>query len=262
MTEVTGFIAVAIVVGLVGAGYCSGPVQRSRVEKFAIRQRLPITVDNAPLVIRYLATTRRWRVTGLLASAVLYPTLMPGTSGSWPTLLSGWFAGAIVAEWRQARPPADRQRSALLVPRDIRDYLPVYWRFAPWAALVVALVPITAAAMSERSVRDVAAAPVLAAALLGIVWLVERRVLQRAQPLGGADVIAADDAIRSRSLHVLVGSATTLALYVSSTQLAALQRNGWAAALGIGAPAVGIMIATDRWRVRRPAMWVAAQDAP
>src|SRR5436190_15376687 len=48
-----------------------GPVARHRVALFARRQRLIITVANGEQVIRYLATTRRWRAAGIGGGLVI-----------------------------------------------------------------------------------------------------------------------------------------------------------------------------------------------
>src|SRR4051794_10884184 len=77
-------------------------VKRGRVERFARREALPITVGNGPVVIRYLATTRRWRGTGLLtafALAILLPLVRSDgqirIEEVWAFI--GWFVGAVIA---------------------------------------------------------------------------------------------------------------------------------------------------------------------
>ena len=86
-------IAVLAFVGLTKTQGMFGPVERKRLVRFAERQQLAITVDNGNHVIRYLATTRRWRVSGLCASIVLsvaWGWHNHGLSFGSLQLLSGW----------------------------------------------------------------------------------------------------------------------------------------------------------------------------
>jgi hypothetical protein len=64
-------LVVLLVLGAVGFVKSFGPVRRDRVAQFARRQQLPITVGNGHLVIRYLATIRRWRAGGLAAGLLV-----------------------------------------------------------------------------------------------------------------------------------------------------------------------------------------------
>src|SRR5262245_37142806 len=72
--EMTTLLVVSFFALSFASTFASGPVTRVRLERFAGRQRLEITPTNGDQVIAYLATTRRWRVaglvTGLLTSAV------------------------------------------------------------------------------------------------------------------------------------------------------------------------------------------------
>jgi DNA-binding transcriptional regulator YhcF (GntR family) len=82
---------------------------------------------------------------------------------------------------------------------------------ATCVALIVAVslsVPVGRVAWGRASSLLVAALAVTAA-----VWLAQRQVLTRGQPVTAPDLIQADNAIRSRSLHALSGSGTALALY-------------------------------------------------
>jgi len=94
---VVALITVAAVANLV-----SGPMARGRVERFARRQRLTVTVDNGEQVIRYLATTRRWRGAGLAAGLILSVavSLPDQLRVDFVTLFAGWFVGTLVAEAR------------------------------------------------------------------------------------------------------------------------------------------------------------------
>ena len=90
---------------------------------------------------------------------------------------------------------------------------------------------------------------------------VQRSVVNRAQPLAEPDVLAADDAIRSRSLHVLAGGGAALILLVvtaqvSSIHLTALEADNavqaWLLVAIVLIAALGWNVATVAWPPRRP----------
>jgi hypothetical protein len=240
------------------------PVDRNRVETFAARHDLVVTAANGDQVIRYLATTRRWRITGLTAG-VLSSTGWAVTHGAFIrvdllTMLAGWFAGALIAEVRVARHAFGPRRAASLVPRHASAYLSRRsWLSLPIATAISGSIGIATVVALVRgqpvgrwSVPFFAAAMALAVA----VRLVQRRVLRRAQPIAEPDVLAADDAIRSRSLHVLAGGGASLVLYCALGQLHGLADDGIQrfTALGmLGVPLLGWIVATARWPVRRDA---------
>ena len=85
------------------------------VNRFARRQRLHVTVQNGGHVIRALAVTFRWRrvgiVLGFLASVAA--SIPNGRlTISFVALFLGWFAGAVVAEWRVSALPVEGTRRA------------------------------------------------------------------------------------------------------------------------------------------------------
>jgi hypothetical protein len=94
-------------------------------------------------------------------------------------------------------------------------------------------------------------------AALGVAMLVlmmQRRVLDRPQPAGSSDLIAADDAIRSRSLNVLTGGGTALVLLLALMQGFTLGLNPALVFLGSLAVAfLGWVLAHSRWPVVRAA---------
>lgn len=244
------------------------PVSRARVERFARRQRLRITPDNGNQVIAYLATTRRWRVAGLLTAYGL--ALGWGVQAAFHDdegsigllqLLSGWFIGAIIAEARLVRRPAGERRAASLRPREPSAYLSPPARVVLPAALVaslaVAVVTLVAAAVGLGPDGLAAVVGLAAAATVSaIVQVVRRRVLDRPQPVAPPDQVEADDAIRSRSLHVLAAAGAVLVLYAVAHQLRALSlafpgaEAGFLAVLlvlNVGAPVLGWIVATRPW---------------
>lgn len=267
------FLVPAIAVGVAVVWAMVAPVSRSRLERFARRQQLQITPDNGDLVIRYLAITRRWRAGGILVAfglGIVWLSTRIDFSGeiNLLQLFAGWFAGAVLAEARLARTPAGPVRLAALQPRDPSMYLPRYAQWLVPAALAVSvalgLVTVTlAAAGRSPDVRTAAVAQVAAVAVAGMVWAVGRHVLSRPQPVLPPDQLAADDAIRSRALHVLAGSGTALVLYAVISQLSALADGlsgqvvdvigGTVFVLVFAAPLLGWFVATQPWSVRRDA---------
>jgi hypothetical protein len=242
-----------------------GRVSRARLQMFARRHQLTVTVDNGNGVIRYLATTRRWRTTGLvvgLIASVGWALSEGAVRVDFLTLFAGWFVGALIAEIRLARTSFGPLRAASLTARVPVMYLP---RLAWWLVPAFAVVSVGIAVVAQ--VRDSGVDPtvwLLAGAAVGVAAVVNRvqaRVLRRPQPVAAADVVAADDAIRSRSLHVLTGGGATLVLYCVLGQLFAAAELAGGAAAGVKGvvvlgylvvPLLGWAMATTRWRVVRP----------
>lgn len=87
-----------------------------------------ITLGNGPLVLSYLATTRRWRGSGLLLVALAVVAYEVGfdpahVNFEFAWLFVGWFGGAVITEWRVAAPEAGARRIASLHRRALGDYL-------------------------------------------------------------------------------------------------------------------------------------------
>lgn len=244
------------------------PVKRARLYRFARRQSLPITVENGALVLRYLATTRRWRGGGMLVSVVasaMWSSLAgAGFTLQGAALFAGWFVGAVIAEWRVglAVDAAAGARAALLVPRRLANYLP--WPIlAILAAAATAVFGIELAALtSSRHDRlDLGAVTLASIAVAAVIGGVARHVLRRAQPLDEPGVLDADDALRSRSLRVLAGSGIALAGYALSITVTVAVRHStsWGTgAVSVGTalgnlllPIVGVLVATAPSRTRR-----------
>jgi hypothetical protein len=258
----------ALVVIGIAEQLVSGPVSRSRVERFARRQRLTVTADNGNQVIRYLATVRHWRTAGLVVGLVLSVGLhLPAEwRFDFQLLFAGWFAGALVAEARVTHLAFGSRRVASLQPRRPSSYLTrLGWWLVPAAAGVALAVGLATTALAAAG----AARPgwtavlwlVLALAVAATVRLTQRRVLRRPQPLAAPDVLAADDAVRSRSLHVLAGGGAALILLCVLAHLGATHPTSPHGAeaivvvrtLGVFVvAAIGWIVATSPWP-RRPA---------
>jgi hypothetical protein len=200
-------------------------VDRKRLERFALRQALVITVDNGASVICYLATTRRWRgglLTVGLAAAAVYD-IVSGRAVGVTTVVAfaGWFVGALVAEWRVdagARGPhvaasLHRRRLAYYLDGPVLQLLVGLWL----CVLGLALAGLVLALVSDRAPFGSTVGVLIAVVLVGgVIWLVTKRVLTRAQPLTADDVLAADNAIRGRSLNVLAGCGIAIGGYLGA----------------------------------------------
>lgn len=223
----TGLVLIALVLVALTVTLPFRYVTRRRLERFALRQALPITVDNGMQVIRYLATTRRWRGSCLLVAILLQVAYQATLDREYSvhitggTIFAGWFVGAVIAEWRIATVPVGERRAASLDRRRLTDYLarPALGLVGVlWAAVVTTELLVAADVLPQRP--DARWAPWWELALTIVsgaaIVLAARRVLARPQPLAAADVLAADDALRSRSLYVLAGSALALGGYLGA----------------------------------------------
>jgi hypothetical protein len=231
-------VAFVIVTAVLVAVYTSGTVSRRRVERFAVRQRLVVTADNGNQIIRYLATTRRWRVAGfvggLVASGIFFPRPSGDISvgGELIVIFVGWFAGALIAEARVEHLEHGRVRVASLQPRHPERYVGRFvWALVPGAAVVaVATGAATAAAgalgWAEPNWTWAGVWLLVALTVAVIVRAFQHVVLRRPQPLAAPDVIAADDAIRSRALSVLSAGGAALVLLMVLNQIGSVHPVG------------------------------------
>ncbi|MEU3454780.1 hypothetical protein ABZ671_14415 [Micromonospora sp. NPDC006766] len=211
------------------ATWCAyGPVSRARLEGFAQKQRLDVTVGNGDRVIAYLAVTRRWRCAGAgLGCAIGFAWGLPEGrfQVNFLALFAGWFVGALVAELALARVRRGTRRAASLAVRTLATYLvPLTRGMLPLAAVVLTAASIVV--LMHRAPQSVPAAAMawigFGTAILSLVTLVRRQVVTRARPVAEPDVLAADDAIRTRSLHVLTSGGFVLAGFsaISAVNLA------------------------------------------
>lgn len=221
-----GYRALALVVLFALAGVATlllgpqgGPIGRERVSRFADRHALAITPDNGPQVVRALGTTHRWRRFGLVSGlllAALWALQEGRLSLDLVATFAGWFAGAVLAEWRISAPPSrGTRRQADLRVRTVSSFVTASNRVA--LATVAALLVVTAVWAGVVDLADPGRRAdwlaAVAACLLsgGVLWAVTRRIVDRPRPAGPPDIRDADDALRGHSLTVLAGSAVALA---------------------------------------------------
>lgn len=203
-----------------------GSVSRRRVEEFAKLHSLEVTAANGNQVIAYRATTRRWRTAGLLFGVGIQVLAGAAFTIQFWWVLAGWFAGAVVAELRVAHLGRAPRAAASLARRQIADYLPAVGRWAVPTAVAVCLATALINALRSHSDQSIEVGPLALWTALGVAvgaltLASQRYVLRRPQPRVEPDRLAADDAIRSRSMHVLAGAGMTLVLYCVLGQLIA-----------------------------------------
>lgn len=208
------------------------PVQRREVERFVRESSLLVTVDSGPRVVDAIARTRFWRAIGVTTAftLLLIRAMVQVINEQTLTvsmllilgLLFGHYVGSVVAEFRTAHGVAGPgPRSASLVPRATEDYIgPWAWRWPRLLGLTGLGATGIALATGEHDVW-VATAGLGSAAVAATTAVVTRYVLERPQRAEAADLQAADDAIRSRSLHVLAGSAVGIQLWLTSLAVGA-----------------------------------------
>lgn len=209
-----------------------GPVSLQRVDAFTARQVLLVTPENGPLVTRALAVTYRWRRFGLVSGLAFgaATALQQGRlEVNFLAMFLGWFAGAVVAEWRVASPEPGARRRASLTTRTQATYVTSTTRAVLWIALA-ALAALAAWAGIRTLERGSAAQDWVVSTgecLVGglVIWAVTRRVLQRARP-SDEGLLAADAALRGNSLTVLAGSAVALASFPASAYAAQAMEPG------------------------------------
>jgi len=195
---------------------------------------LQLTPRNESIVRTYIVRTRLLRFTGALLG-VFAPWIYRAFVGSPPPVpvdfglfdaLIGYLLGAVVAELTIKRPRAD-EPSASLTPRELSDYVPAGFITALRASALIALalVPLTRLLPARQNMVNSNDFPpefviVPTILLIGLgVELLQRYIVARPQPAVESDLVNADDAIRSASVHALAGAGIALELLIVSGQL-------------------------------------------
>lgn len=277
--ETLVLLAVLVVLVVAVATASRRPARDGRgrdVELWAESYGLALTPANRPLVERYVARSTRYRRIGCVLGFLVVPPILVRLDvamGGWNVVLAtaGYALGMVVAELTSPRPEPP-ERAAGLEARHLEQYLPRQLIWLPRGAVVLLLAalawsstideaadgePFAAHAGATGGALAVAAA--IAVAILATVELGQRAIVGRRQPASRPDLLAADDALRSQSLHALAAAALCLDALVA---FVALQRpaladiaNPWFDVLAIVLPMVGWLAClwwTNRaWRVRR-----------
>ena len=190
------------------------------LQKWAKAHGLEITAENRPMVRWYLRNARVLRTLGALAGLFL-PVLVAvalglPVEGDLVWVFVGYLLGALYAELSLVRPLPDGKRAASLVPRALTDYLPRELRVTQRTLGVVVTAGFVALAAvpfdppgSIQMRPDLWVFVIGSASGLGLAVGLERLqgwLVRRPQPFTAPTLIAADDAIRSQSVHSLSGS--------------------------------------------------------
>jgi len=274
-----GFLLLLLLAGSL-AGLSMAQPTRYRVEAWSRGRGLGLTSANRPVVGYYLRTARLLRLIGAMAGTVLPGLVMLAYQGEKSALGTfsgvawayvGYLVGSLYAELSLARPTGGR-RAASLAPRSLGDYLPLshVWAQRGLAGAVVAggafaslLDPAPVVWVNGFGTGAGAIVVALMALTVAVVVeTLERWIVRRPQPLTRPDLVAADDAIRSHSLHSFCGSALALLVLLASAQAAVLGQRDLAglrrplfaaAAFGLLASfAICMSFAHRTWQVHRP----------
>jgi hypothetical protein len=239
---------------------------------------LELSAANRDFVSAYLRRSKRIRTVGALAGVITSVVWTAVTEDSTAFIsnglimaAAGYLAGAFVAEFLLQRPQAKGSRLASLVPRTLGDYLPrtaiAIQRGLP--VLSLALIPVYAGLQGRPRIPvriGVGGFALISVVVVGGAILVEaaqRMVVRRAQPVLPPDLLSADDAVRSASVHAMAGAGIALMLFALSYQLASvgsvtdIEPLGWIFPV-LAIVALGLALASwidlghpKAWRVRR-----------
>jgi len=222
-------VVLAALIGVAAVALWRRP-DRQSVERWAQDSGLRLTSDNRAYVASYLRRTRAFRLFGglfglFLPWFVLQSSLPKPFDFSLFRALLGYLVGALVAELSFKRPQGEFP-SASLVPRLVSDYLSLWYRIALRIGASLGLgLTLWYNALPNRETSGPDAPPptiVLVVMIVGAwltVELFQRYIVARRQPAVNLDLVRADDAIRSASIHALAGAGLALELLVASVML-------------------------------------------
>jgi hypothetical protein len=241
---------------------------------------LRITPGNTRFVRTYLRTGRRLRfvcsVAGLLLPPLVGLALDPQASAgpSLNGLIAGYMVGSLWAALSLTRTGPSTTRVAALSPRRLPDYLPARLRWALRAiGLSTTVLAIAALSVEPRDTHITGpSSTTLLLAVTGVALAIaveaaQRWILRRPQPFVAPDLVAADDAVRSSSIHALAGSGIASLLLLQIGPAIALAGSDtqalrwvmpWVALTSFLGALVAIRYYVYRaWRVRRTVPTVA-----
>jgi hypothetical protein len=185
--------------------------------------------------------------------------------------LIGYLLGAVLAELTVRRPRAEVP-TASLVPRRVADYLPARYTamLRASAAVGLVLVPLTLTLpdrpvdVSEAEMLPPALILTMVLAILVGVELLQRYIVDRPQPAVEDDLLRADDAIRSASVHALAGAGIALELLIVAVEIGNLGFVSDVQVLRWTLPWIGLvcfLAALGSWiHVTRPRRWRVGRE--
>ena len=252
--------------------------RRWQPPRWAEEMGVRLTADNERFVRSYINRTRVMRLAGGLIGFFLPPVYTAYAGEGLPQpfdfnlfdALVGYLVGVVFAELTFKRPRADVPAAALS-PRDLIAYLPSAWTKTLRATALVALMLVPALYTLPRRERLVESAELLpwwmlvtmiVSVVLG-VELLQRFIVRRPQPAVQDDLVEADDAIRSASVHALAGAGIALQLVIVSVEIMGIGMVSDLQILRWTLPWIGVLCAVaalaswmhitrpDDWQVRR-----------
>jgi hypothetical protein len=259
-------------------------LDRATVSDFAAAHDLVLTPASGRYVVGYLVRNLRWRRWGGFAglalgivlsnafthsattvSSVDQDTTVTSThtnhSLSWLLLTGvGYFAGALIAEWRSGATITGSRRAASLQVRDARDYLDPTFRRTTYGVLAAGAILVIAASAwpGYRPSSSLAQRIALLAVLLLVVVIAQvatQWVARRPQPLDD-DLLMAREAVRTSSVNLLGGIGVAFAWLMLSWVAASCRAHssGVLNSLASVTTTVAFLISVRCWfRLRRRA---------
>lgn len=222
-------LAVAVVGVVLVRG--SGQVNDRFVDTWAAAHTLTLEGETRLMVTRYLRAARRRRMWGMAGGLFVVPVVLTALGVRsrgplWISIFLGYLVGVFYAELSLVRSVPVGDRTASLVRRELADYLPRGFLVAQRVLGLVVFLGAVGAAVSPYGDRSVnvsrlGGAGLLLAGLLAVAFSiglerVQRWVVQRPQPFTELALVAADDAIRSQSVHSLAASGLAVLMVLLS----------------------------------------------
>ena len=208
-----------------------------RVDAWAVARGVPLTEQTRPFLTAHLQRARRWRTVGFTLGWLTPYLLLWVTRSAYdqpevnPLALTagGYLVGALGAElWATGRNRPSG--AAVIASRDLDCYVPA--RVMIWvrgAAAAAALLAVVNFAVAGKVAGNTAPEPLLLArtVLMVLVLVVAAEILprlaiRRRQPFVSAELLRADDAVRSWSAHAMTGVLLALLLLTVAGQLFSL----------------------------------------
>ena len=238
---------------------------------FAARYGIEITPETSNALARSIRRGRAGRLAGAAIGLSLPPVLaglgvnIPGGGLLYGVIgyLIGAFVAALIPGLQRTEP-----RRASLVPRRPSDYLPRLALQAPsFAVGASALAVIVYNLEPHQSNVYFTGAPaglLMTAIAAAGTLLAVRVVVGRAQPMTSADLVAADDAMRTQAIHTLAGAGIAIALFGTAACLFGMGVTAslsWLKVIGVLGGTVALLGSFAAWGFRGAAWRVSRTTA-
>lgn len=222
--------------------------KRAKVPTEWVRaHRLAETPETLALASSYLQRRRTLRNRCVLVAIVVPLAIELAVRGSFTIsllpIMGAYAVGTLWAELTLTRPRGEVTRASLTT-RQVSRYLSPTWLWIQRIAAVVAFASLAAPTqMTQRAPGDVqlpsdSSSWLWAAAAVGITVVAEIAewwIVRRPQPAATPELIAADDAIRSTSVHAIAGVVVAvLVIWASTTIMYATDGSGVLVVAGFG----------------------------